>query len=388
MDAGALAHLRVVEVGSGLAAAHAAKLLADLGADVVKVESPGGDVTRRLGPFPGGRPDPEASGLFLYLNANKRGVVLDLDAGSDRTRFGRLLDGADLLLHDVEPAKLAGYGLDPEGVLRGRPRLVAASISPFGLSGPYRDYKAYDLNLWNAGGIACLNGGGPGTDALPPLRTFGYQAMFQAGLNAAIASLGALYARDGSGTGQHVEISVQECLVTILELTYPFWPYCRLITSRLGYKPIQPLDFFACRDGWVFLCAVEEHQWKTFVEVMGDPAWAGVEMFADRLQRAAHWDALKPLIADWMAGQTVAELYGMLQRRRVPIAPVSTMGDLLSSEHLAARGFFVSFAHPHAGRHRMPGAPYHLTRTPWALRRPAPLLGQHTAEVFAEGARS
>jgi len=384
MTAGALSHLRLVELGSGFASAYTAKLLADLGADVVKIEPPGGDATRKLGPFPAGRVDPETSGMFLYLNANKRGIVLDLGAAADLARFRKLLDRADVLIHDIAPAELSRYGLEPQEVIRGRPRLVATAIAPFGLRGPYRDYRAYDLNLWNAGGIACLNGGGPGTDDLPPLRTFGYQSTFQVGLNAAVASLGAIFARETSGVGQHVEVSAQEALVTILELTYPFWPYCQMVASRLGNKPIQPLDFFECRDGWVFLCAVEEHQWKTFVEIMGSPEWAALDIFADRLQRAANWDALKPMIASWMAEQTVQELYQLLQRRRVPIAPVSTMGDLWSSKHLNARGFFVSFTHPRAGARRTPGAPYLLSRTPWTLRRAAPLLGEHTAEVLRE----
>ncbi len=384
MIAGALSHLRLIELGSGFASAYTAKLLADLGADVVKIEPPGGDATRKIGPFPTGRADPETSGMFLYLNANKRGIVLDLGAAADLARFRKLVDRADVLIHDITPAALARYGLEPEEVIRGRPRLVATAITPFGLSGPHRDYRAYDLNLWNAGGIACLNGGGPGTDDLPPLRTFGYQSTFQVGLNAAVASLGAIFARETSGVGQHVEVSAQEALVTILELTYPFWPYCQMMASRLGNKPIQPLDFFECRDGWVFLCAVEEHQWKTFVEIMGSPEWAALDIFADRLQRAANWDALKPMIASWMAEQTVQELYQLLQRRRVPIAPVSTMGDLWSSKHLNARGFFVSFTHPRAGERRTPGAPYLLSRTPWTLRRPAPLLGEHTAEILRE----
>jgi len=384
VTAGALSHLRLVELGSGLASAYTAKLLADLGADVVKIEAPGGDATRRLGPFPGGRKDPETSGMFLYLNANKRGVVLDFESPADRARFNKLVDRADVLVHDVAPVDLARHGLEPQEVRRGRPRLVATAISPFGLSGPHRDYRAYDLNLWNAGGIACLNGGGPGTDDLPPLRTFGYQSTFQVGLNAAVATLGAIFAQGTSGAGQHVEVSAQESLVAILELTYPFWPYCQMMASRLGNKPIQPLDFFECRDGWVFLCAVEEHQWRTFVEVMGSPEWAALDIFGDRLQRAANWDALKPMIAAWMAEQTVPELYQLLQGKRVPIAPVSTMGDLWSSKHLNARGFFVSFTHPRAGSRRSPGAPYLLSRTPWTLRRPAPLLGEHTAEVLRE----
>ncbi len=383
MTDGALSHLRVVEAGCGVASAHAAKLLADLGADVVKIEPPAGDALRAYGPFPGGRPDPEASGLFLYLNANKRGVVLDLADPGDRHRLARLLDRADLLIHDLEPSALGSHGLDPRSLRAAHPKLVATSITPFGLSGPHRDYRAYDLNVWNAGGLAFLNGAGPGSDDLPPLRTFGHQALLQAGINAAIASLGALYARDTTGTGQIVEVSAQECVAAILELTYPFWPYCEMTATRLGNKPIQPLDFFACKDGWVFLCIVEEHQWRTFVATMGSPEWGTLDIFADRLSRAANWDALKPMIVEWMAEQSVEAIYQQLQSLRVPIAPVSTMGDLFASKHLHARGFFATFRHPHAGEHRVPGAPYVFSKTPWRLVRPAPLLGQHTDEVLA-----
>jgi crotonobetainyl-CoA:carnitine CoA-transferase CaiB-like acyl-CoA transferase len=177
-------------------------------------------------------------------------------------------------------------------------------------------------------------------------------------------------------------VSAQECLVTILELTLPFWPYCKMTASRLGNKPIQPLDFFECKDGWVFLCAVEEHQWKTFVEAMGSPEWAAMDIFADRLSRGANWDALKPMIAEWMAAQSVEELYQRLQKIRVPVAPVSTMGDLLASKHLNARGFFVEIRSPSGASWRAPGAPYLFSRTPWRLRSPAPVLGQHQDEIF------
>jgi crotonobetainyl-CoA:carnitine CoA-transferase CaiB-like acyl-CoA transferase len=382
VNPGALSHLRVVEVGTGFAAAYTAKLFADLGADVVKVELPGGDATRQLGPFPGNRPNRDASGLFLYLNANKRGVVLDLDETGARRKLDTLIDRADVLVHDFAPSRITALGLDAERVLADRPRLVATSITPFGLSGPHRDYKASDLTLWNAGGLAALNGGGPGTDDLPPLRTFGWQATFQAGLNAAIATLAAIYARKTIGRGQHVEVSAQECLVTILELTLSFWPYCKMTASRLGNKPIQPLDFFECKDGWVFLCAVEEHQWKTFTEAMGSPEWAAMDIFADRLSRGANWDALKPMIAEWMASQSVEELYQRLQKMRVPVAPVSTMGDLLASKHLNARGFFVELRSPSGTSWSAPGAQYMFSRTPWRLRSPAPVLGQHQDEVF------
>jgi crotonobetainyl-CoA:carnitine CoA-transferase CaiB-like acyl-CoA transferase len=380
----ALGHLRVLEVGDGVAAAYATKLLADLGADVVKIEQPGrGDATRRRGPFPGGVPHPEKSGVFLYLNANKRGIALDLRAARGQEVFDRLAARADLLVHDIHPTATAALGLEWERLGARHPGLVMTSIAPFGLSGPHASYRGPDVVMWSAGGVSTLNGD-PAHPELPPLKAFGDQSGFQAGLNAAIGSLGALFARLATGHGEHVEVSTQESLAAILELVFEFWPYCGLVASRLGAKPIQPLCFMECRDGWIFLCCVEEHQWKEFVDIMGNPEWAGMEIFGDRIARGANFDALQVFLQDWCREQSVQELYEAAQRRRVPFAPVSTMGDLLASPHLRARGFFATLDHPVAGRLTMPGAPYRMSVTPWALRRPAPCLGQHTAEVLAE----
>jgi crotonobetainyl-CoA:carnitine CoA-transferase CaiB-like acyl-CoA transferase len=260
------------------------------------------------------------------------------------------------------------------------------SISPFGPDGPHSHYQATDLVLWNAGGIAYLNGGGPGTDDMPPLKAFGQQAGFQGGVSAAVATLGALLAALRDGRGQHVTVSIQESLAAILELTFEYWPYMGLVASRLGVKPIQPLDFMECRDGWIFLCCIEEHQWREFVELMGHPDWADLELFENRLSRAQNWDALKLMLQDWVKEQTVDGLYRAAQARRIPFAPVSTMGDLLRSEHLRARGFFATLAAPGIGEVTVPGAPYRFSRTPWQLRAPAPRLGEHTEEVLTQQA--
>lgn len=381
--AGALDGLRVLEVGNLVSAAYGTKLLADLGADVVKVEAPEGDAARRRGPFPGAIPDPESSGLFLYLNANKRSVTLDLGGPSGREVFARLVAKADLLIHNVHPTAMADLGLDYDRFAALNPRLVMTSITPFGLTGPYVSHRATDLVTWNAGGIAALNGD-PAHPELPPLRAFGQQAGFQGGLNAAIASLGAVFARLTTGTGEHVDVSLQECCASILELTFEFWPYCGLMASRLGAKPIQPLCFMECRDGWIFICCVEEHQWRQFVELMGSPEWAEMDLFANRIARGANFDALQVFLQEWCREQSVQGLYEAGQARRIPLAPVSTMGDLLASPHLKSRGFFATLALPRGGTLTVPGAPYGLSATPWMLRRPAPTLGQHTAEVLAE----
>jgi crotonobetainyl-CoA:carnitine CoA-transferase CaiB-like acyl-CoA transferase len=381
---GALAGIRIVECGDGVAAAYATKLLADLGAEVIKVEPRAGDSSRRRGPFPRGIADPDRSGLFLYLNTNKRAAAFDLESDGGRTLLGRLAQQADLLVHDLPPRRMAEYGLTYDELAAANPRLVMTSITPFGLDGPHRDYAATDMTLWNAGGIAYLNGS-PEAEDLPPLRTYGHQAAYQGGLNAAIAALGALFGRLRSERGQHVVVSIQETLVSILELTFEYWPYMGLVASRLGRKPIQPLDFLECRDGWVFVCCVEEHQWKAFVELMGNPEWADLDIFANRLDRGRNWDALKLFLQEWARDQSVAELYENAQRRRIPFAPVSTMGDLLASDHLKARGFFALIDQPGIDEPlKVPGAPYLFSRTPWSIRRPAPRLGEHNDEILGE----
>ncbi|GIW45738.1 MAG: CoA transferase [Candidatus Binatia bacterium] len=378
----ALNGLKIVECGGLVSAAYASKLFADLGAEVIKVEPPWGDPARLRGPFPGKSPDLNASGLFIYLNCNKRGVTADLATAEGQELLQALVRDADMLIHNVSPNRVRHLGLEYEGLARANPRLVEVSVTPFGLRGPHRTYEASDLTLWAAGGLAYLNGAGPGSDDLPPLKPFGLQAEFQGALNAAVAGLGALFARRKTGVGQHVVVSIQQCVASILELTFEYYPYMGLIASRLGQKPIQPLDFFECRDGWIFVCCVEEHQWHSLVELMGNPDWAQLEIFADRLSRARNWDALKLLIQEWMATQSVAELYHAGQSRRIPLAPVSTMGDLLNSDHLRARGFFATIEQPGAGRTTFPGAPYQLSATPWKLRRPAPKLGEHNQQVI------
>lgn len=366
-----------------VSAAYAAKLMADLGAEVLKVEPPrDGDPARRRGPFPGGVAHAEKSGLFLYLNTNKRGITLDLQQPRGRELLVALAADVDVLVHNFTPPQMQAFGIDFDVLARRNPQLVLLSITPFGLSGPHRDYHATDLTLWNAGGVAYLNGGGPGGEDLPPLKAFGQQSEFQGGLNAAIAGLGALFARLRTGEGQHVSVSIQESIAAILELTFEYWPYMGLVASRLGQKPIQPLDFLECRDGWIFLCCVEEHQWQTWVDIMSNPEWAGLELFENRLTRAANWDALKLLLQEWVSDHSVDELYRAGQARRVPLAPVSTMADLLKSEHLKSRGFFAVLDHPQAGRVTCPGAPYQFAATPWTIRRPAPLLGQHNEEIY------
>lgn len=381
----ALAGVRVVEAGGMIAASYAAKLMADLGAEVIKVEPPEGDHARRRGPFPPGlEGEPEASGLFIYLNCNKKGVTLDLRREADREALLALLTEADVFIHNLTLDQAEALGLDYAAIGGRLPSLVYTWITPFGLSGPHARWEADNLTIVSAGGWASVTPGNSPYADEPPLAAFGHQADFQAAAHAAVATMGALFARRRLGRGQLVEVSAQECIAAALELALVTYTYTGAIASRLGIRTSAPMEIMECKDGLIFVMTADPHQWDAFVHMMGDPEWASWKIFDDRFKRGANRDALRPLIEDWLVQHTVQEVFDMAGEARLPFAPVSTMADLVNSPHLKARGFFAEVRHPKAGKVLMPGAPYVMPASPWVLRTPAPLLGQNNDEVLAK----
>jgi crotonobetainyl-CoA:carnitine CoA-transferase CaiB-like acyl-CoA transferase len=376
------AALRIVECGQGISAAFATKLLADLGADVIKVEPPQGDLTRRRGPFPENTQASEKSGLFTYLNVNKRGVVADLTEPRGREMFRRLLERAGVLIHNVSPAERGSQGVQSEALSKEHPRLIIAAISIFGETGAFANYRGYDLTAANASGWAFVSPGASPYADLPPLRCFGDQCDFQAGVHTAMIALAAYLHRRKSGNGQSIEISEREVVTSLIENNLPHYTYAGRVASRLGNRVIGPWFIADCSDGQIFVIAVEEDQWRRLVELMGNPEWAHEQLFKDRLSRAQNNDALKVLMSDWLASWKVQDLYRAAQEHRIPFAPINTMQSLFASEHLRQRHFFTEFEQPGIGRLRLPGMPSRYSNSCWAIRRPAPRLGEHNREVF------
>jgi crotonobetainyl-CoA:carnitine CoA-transferase CaiB-like acyl-CoA transferase len=383
-DPRALSGIRVVEAGNLVSAAYATKLMADLGADVVKVESPSGDYSRFRGPYPRGMEgNRDASGLFLYLNANKRGVTLDLTSPPDRAALDGLLVDADVFVHNFTLKEAATLGIEAERIAAAHPQLVHTWVTPFGLDGPHAHWEADNLTIVAAGGWASVTPGNSQLEDEPPLKAFGRQADFQAATHAAVATMGGLFARRRTGQGQLIEISAQECIAAALELALVTYTYTGRIASRLGIRTSAPMEIMECEDGLIFVMTADPHQWDAFVKMLGNPEWASWEIFDDRFKRGENRDALKPLIQDWLRERTVEEVFDLAGEARLPFAPVSTVGDLLHSPHLKTRGFFVNMRHPVGGDFAAPGAPFIMPETPWELRRPAPLLGEHNGEVLA-----
>ena len=383
-----LAGISVIECGEGVSAAFGARMLALLGASVIKVESPQGDLTRRRGPFFNDVTDPESSGLFLYLNAGKRGVTLDLTDRRGRAMLDDLVADADILIHNIAASERAGCGMEGMPLSMRHPRLIVAGISRYGDFGPRSHYKAYELNTIHASGTAILNPSLCESPDLPPLKYFGAQAEFQAGMHAAMAALGAFMYRAKSGVGQVIELSEQECLATMLDLSLVWYTYQNLQTSRLGFAVFAPSGAHRCADGMVEILCVEEAQWQRLVVLMGDPEWTKGEIFKDRTVRGKNIDAVRVLVEEWTRPQKMMDLVQQMQSRRIPAAPISKPSDVYADEHLKAREFFVPL--PVRDREAkpilVPGAPFKATGMGWTMGRPAPTLGEHNRELVPDGA--
>lgn len=362
---------------------YAAKLMADLGAEVIKVEEPArGDVARSRGPFLHDVPHPERSGLFLYLNTNKKSITLDIRKPTGRKVFKQLIKGADILIEDNPLGVMKGLGLDYDTLKAINPLLIMTSVTPFGQRGPYSHFKAFHLNVYHAGGDGYLLSSGPAFRDREPVKGGRFLGDYEAGVAAAGATMAALYARDALGSGQHVDVSMQEALISLNRGVLTRYPNEGVLESR-STRQYEWGGILPCKDGYVLLQAFnEEHHWTGLVEIMGNPEWAKDEKYKTKVSRAQNRDELNAHIIEWMKDYTMDEIYHGGQARRVPVGPFYTPADVVNSEHLKARGFFVELDHPEVGRLRYPSMPFQLSGTPVGEGHGAPLLGQHNEEIY------
>lgn len=380
----ALNDLKVIEYGNMVSAPYCTRLLAGLGAEVIKVENPvTGDESRQHGPFPGGMPDREKSGLFLSLNINKLGVTLNLDTITGKKIFERLIEGADIFVENNAPGVTKKLGIGYEDLLTINPKLIMVSITPFGQTGPYRDYKAYDINCCAAGGVS-VGIGEPEREPLPlPLS----QGSYQAGVSAAIAVLTALLARRKTGEGQFIDISEVEVMATLHMaqniLTFLYRGVTGIRRGIHGGFFLYPGSVLPCKDGYINLVAPQLDQWTRFLNMMGNPSWKDEPRYQNR--RAMHEqypDEADDLLKPWLKEYTKEEVFQMSQENRVPLSPVYDIGELIDHPHLKERNFFVEIDHPQAGKLKYPLGPCKFSETNWSIRRAAPLLGQDDEEIL------
>jgi len=374
----ALESIKVLDLTHCIAGPYCTRLLAGFGADVVKVEKPDqGDLTRRMGPFLNDEPGNERSGLYLYLNSGKKGITLNLKSPTGVEILKELAKDADVLVESFRPGVMARLGLSYETLEKINPRLVMTSISNFGQTGPYRDYKLSHLVAWGmAGGRYC--DGAPGER---PVQSGGWLSHYIAGVHGVVGTLTALYHRNETGSGQQVDVSILEALMLVACYPTTVYSYLGLVHNSISrsYLGILP-----CKDGYIGLNVYTLRQWELMCAFFGVPELAEDPRFQTLTGINEHLDEARAIFTQKVAEREKMELFESGNEWRIPFALVPTTAEIVESPQHRARGFFEEVYHPVIGRATMPGPPFKLMETPWQLKNPAPLLGEHNEEIYCQ----
>ena len=380
--AGALSHLRVVELGD-IPASYATRLLADLGADVIKVEPPGGDPNRWLPPFAADIEHAERSLTFINANTNKRSIVLDLGNSADRDIFSKLLGSADLFVEATPVGRLESLGFNDERLLQIHRGLVTVSLTPFGRTGPYRHYKGSDAIANASGGFLYAQG----DDKRGPCTAPSHLAYQMASCLAAALGLAGLRHSRKTGRGQRIDISLQEALTFTNSSSVARYTLENRVERRPGAKYYggAGTNIYRCKDGrYVHFTANLPHMWREFTQNWMPETGLARQEFEDLKYREAHSEEVEKIFAEFISQFTAEDFSNEAQRRHLAAAPLNTVGQFVESEQVREREWLQELEHPVIGRYTAPGFPMRLSLTPMRIRRPAPLLGQHQAEILAE----
>ncbi len=374
------------------------KMLGDMGADVIKVERPGGDPGRHIGPFYHDIPHPEKSLYWFAYNTNKRGITLDIETSAGREVFNRLVKTADCVVESFPPGYMDNLGLGYSELSRLNPRIIMTSITPFGQDGPYRDYQASDITLQALGGYLYITG----DDDRPPARLGGGQACLHGAADAAVATMIAYYYREVGGEGQHVDVSIQQSMLLALFYVIPFWEFYGVSTGRhgpyrsgLGSGAVQRM-VWPCKDGFVNTTIMGGRFGAKNNKALTE--WMDSEGLCPEFMREINWDTfdmvhmtqeladkLEEPISKFFMRYTKAELYEESIKRRIMIYPVCTSKDLLENSQLRAREFWCQVEHPELDDTIIyPGAFAKSSETSFGIRRRPPLIGEHNQEIYGE----
>jgi len=377
----ALGGLKVVDLSQCIAGPYCTKLLAGFGAEVLKIEKPdGGDMARCMGPFLDDEPGPERSGLFLYLNGGKKSITLNLKTKAGVKLFQELIADADVLVESFRPGVMASFGLSYETLAQINPRLVMTSISNFGQTGPYRDYKLSHLIAWHMSG-GRYSDGAPGEK---PLQGGGWLTYYFCGIHALVGTAAALYQRNATGSGQQVDTSIWESMI----LTTIYSPVTYSYFGQLHNNVCRPyLGICRCKDGYIGVNVFVTSHWEMLCTFFGMPELIHDPRFETLALLNENQEIAKALFAPQLMERTREELFSAGVEWRIPFSLVPTTMEILTSPQHVARGFLEEVEHPVIGKVTMPGAPFKLTETPWQQPHPAPLLGEHNEEIFCGSLR-
>ena len=387
---GALSHIRVLDLTRVLAGPWCTQTLADLGADVIKIERPGaGDDTRHWGPpyakDAAGQDTTEAA-YYLAVNRNKRSVTLDIASAEGQALLRQMLAQCDVLVENYKVGQLARYGLDYESLKAIRPGLVYCSITGFGQTGPYAPRAGYDFIVQGMGGFMSVTGERDGQPGAGPQKAGVAIADLFTGAHATIAILAALNHRERTGEGQYLDIGLFDVQVAMMANMASNYLATGTPPARWGnaHPNIVPYQVFKARDGWVIVACGNDRQFRKLVEAGNQAALADDPRFATNPQRVRHRDLLVPLLELMMARKTRAQWIAALEAAGVPCGPINDMAEVFEDPQVLARQMRLDLPHPTAGQVSVPASALKLGQTPVEYRRPPPLLGQHTHEVLRE----
>jgi len=379
----ALNDIRILEFSTMVSGPYCGKLLADMGADVIKVESIEGDPARSFGPFPATGSNPEQSGLYLYNNTSKRGITLDLSTPGGVDTFKKLIIWADALIDNHAPTILENLGLGWEKLHRLNSELVYTSITPYGRTGRRSNVAGDELTLIHAGGLGNLMPARSVNIDRPPVKFGGFQVAYYGAIVAAITTLAVVSNRSKTGGGRLIDISLQEVVMTTVGPNITGNRYNDTTWCRVPDRP-PASGRMETSDGHIIFAAADDHHFRAFRELAGKPDWIAGDEWDNRLYRRFHMMDIVPQMEAWMKEHNKEDLHQMLSQLGIPNGPVNTAKDVMESRQYIARNYFVEVDHPKAGRLKYPGYPYKMTASKLEISRPAPLLGQHNDEVVQE----
>ncbi|VBB09640.1 Hypothetical protein LUCI_4938 [Lucifera butyrica] len=370
--------LVVLDLTRVLAGPYASMMLADFGADVIKIESPAtGDDSRSFGPFVG-----KESAYFMSLNRGKRSMTLNLKSPEAQELFKKMVKKADIVVENYRPGTMEKFGLGYDVLREINPRLIYAACSGFGHSGPYMSKPAYDVIVQGMGGIMSITGQEGGE----PTRTGASVGDITAGLFTVIGILTALYSRSATGKGQKVDVAMLDCQVAILENAIARYLVSGTVPGPIGnrHPSITPFEAFRAKDGYIIIAVGNDRLWEKFCQLVNRTELIHDERFATNASRTKNQKQLKTILDGIFPAQTVDAWIEILDGAGIPCGPINTVDRVLTNPQIQARDMIVEVVHPVAGSLKMPGLPIKLSETPGAVETPAPLLGQHTEKILQD----
>lgn len=376
---GALVGVKVLDLTRVLAGPFCTMMMADMGADVIKIEVPGsGDDSRQFAPFVNGE-----SAYYMNLNRNKKGVTLNLKAQEGKRIFLEMVKKADFVIENYRPGTMEKLGLGYEDLIKVNPRIIYGCVSGFGHYGPYKDRAGYDIIGQAMGGLMSTTGW-PGGE---PTRTGTAMADVLAGLSVAVGLLAALRSREVTGKGQKVDVALVDSVVASLEIINQIYLATGKNPERIGnrYESVYPYDSFRTKDGSMVIACGNDKLWTAFCTVMGRPELAKDERYNTNPKRVQKHAEVKPMVEEWTTTKTIDEAVNIILAAGIPAAPINTIERVARDPHIAgAREMFVEMEHPKAGKLKLTGSQLKLSATPVTFRNPSPLLGQDNQEVYGE----